>query len=352
MMRLPLLSTLFLGLILALSSCDDPKDKSRIATGNNTGGTNSGTVNGSPAIGTPPSAPLYTWRDYRPLFDQSGRVVFGIQRPNDPRGDSVLFQGRSFALASTFYRGRSIVREGENQGGMIDENGSFVLPMIYHKISGISDSGLVEVALLDSATGKISEGVVNLNGEFIVPLEYERADLLNRGHLIKIKKGKSWGLLSETGEQLLPMEYSEINQFQGGYGTIKKGGRYGLIDEKGTLVVEPKYLSIKGFRQGVALVKEKEQSYFIMGEDFKNINGEYYQAFAAISYQDPQTNNFGDNFGIPQDTIIRETFMTADGNIALAQENKWGVVGAAGDVVIPFENKSVGLKEGEWYGVK
>lgn len=342
-MRLPLFYTLCLGMILALSSCDDDKGKGRIATGNNA----------VPGIGTPPpAAALYTWRDYRPLFDANGRVVFGIQRPNDPRGDSVLFSGRSFALASTFYMGRSIVREGENQGGMIDENGTFILPMTCHKISGISDSGLVEIAILDSATKKISEGVVNINGEYIVPLEYDKADLLQRGKLIKVGKGKKYGLLDENGQEVLPMIYSDIGRYQGGYATIKKGGRVGLINGNGEVVVEPKYLTIKGFSQGVALVKEKEQSYFLMDEEFKNINGEFYQAFAAISFQDPQTNNFGDNFGIALDTVIRETFMTGDGNIAVAQNNKWGVIGAAGDIVLPFDFKSVGLKGGEWYGVE
>ena len=344
-MKRSTLYLLFLGLVLGLTSCDD-SGNNKIATGPGAPGS------GTPAITAPNAGPAYTWKDYQPLYDANGRVVFGIKRPNDPRGDSVLWGGRSFALASTFYLGRSIVREGEHQGGMINERGEYVLPLIHHKISGISDSGLVEIAILDSASGKVSEGVVNIDGQTIVPVEYDVADMMVRGKLIKVAKGKRYGLLDANGKELIPMQYSDIGDFQGGYAPIKKGGRLGLINEQGEIVVEPKYQRIMGFRNGVALIKEAENRYFIMDESFKNINGEYYQAFAAISYADPMTNNIGDNFGIPQDTVIRETFMTGDGNIAVAQENKWGVIGAAGDVIIPFENTRVGIKDGEWYGIK
>jgi|GEM_PF-6391016 len=329
---------------LALASCDSEPTSTATTPTN-------GVQPNQNFNGPNPAAPLYTYKDFAPLRDQNGRIIYGIQRPNDPRGDSVLFGGLSFELGSTFYLGRAIVRNGEHEGGMIDDKGSFVLPMDFHKISSISDSGLVEVAKLDSGSRKIKEGVYNIDGEVIVPLEYDRADLMLRGRLIKVGNGRRVGLVDATGKELLPIEYQEINRFSEGFATVKKGGVYGLIDETGTVVVKPQYQALKEFRQGITLAKENG-SYFIMDETFKNINGELYQAFATISYIDPQTGRFGDNFGIPLDTITRQTFLTADGNIAVAQSNKWGVVGAAGDIVLPFEYKSVGLKGGEWYGVE
>lgn len=328
---------------LALASCDS--EPTTPATG--TTGAQTGQAFGGPN----PAAPLYTYKDFAPLYDQNGRIIYGIQRPNNPLGDSVLFGGLSFELGSTFYLGRAIVRNGEHEGGMINDIGTFVLPLEYHKISSISDSGLVEVAKLDSGTRKVKEGVYDINGELVVPIDYDVADLMLRGRLIKVGNGRKVGLMDATGKELLPVVYQEINRFSEGYATIKKGGRYGLINESGQVVIEPKYEALKEFRQGITLAKENG-SYFIMDETFKNINSEIYQAFATISYQDPQTGRFGDNFGIPLDTIIRQTFLTADGNIAVAQSNKWGVVGAAGDIVLPFEYKSVGLKGGEWYGVE
>ena len=95
-------------------------------------------------------------------------------------------------------------------------------------------------------------GVLSIKGVLIPLGKYSNISLLDNG-LIKVsnEKGNLYGLLNKDGKELLPLQYSYISSFKGGYATICLGGvrnnnypynyiggKWGVIDNTGRFVKE------------------------------------------------------------------------------------------------------------------
>ncbi len=84
-------------------------------------------------------------------------------------------------------------------------------------------------------------------------------------------ENKKYGVISSTGEIILPFEYDEIVDFSEGLFTIKKfdvnpkqyydnnwnmvtSGKYGFVDMDGNVIIEPQYDDVTPFNNSTALV--------------------------------------------------------------------------------------------------
>lgn len=127
-------------------------------------------------------------------------------------------------------------------------------------------------------------GVASIKGIVVPSGKYRGINLLDNG-LIEIYDYDGdyvYGLLNKQGKEILPMEYSYISSFKGGYATVClggkwsydfgariEGGKWGVIDETGKFVKE--------------CISDEEEKLSISEEsNIKNNNDKLYEAPSVI----------------------------------------------------------------------
>ncbi|TGD81666.1 WG repeat-containing protein [Hymenobacter wooponensis] len=88
------------------------------------------------------------------------------------------------------------------------------------------------------------------------------------------REGNRWGLLSASGDTLLPATYASIGEFKDGRAVVEREGMRGFIDDKGKEVVKPAYAALYPYSGGYARARIGKLYTFLdeQGEEF----GAYY----------------------------------------------------------------------------
>lgn len=149
--------------------------------------------------------------------------------------------------AQSFKNGVAIVRDGTKYG-FIDENGKAIGKGIaYSSITEFvgTTNYLVSIGGKKSDKANIQKSRKNLNVENFAG-----------SCLLGIENAK-WGIISNKGDVVIPVEYAEISSLKDGIAYIIKNDKWGLIGMDMKFIVEPqKYTLISDFcDKGVALVQ-------------------------------------------------------------------------------------------------
>lgn len=56
-----------------------------------------------------------------------------------------------------------------------------------------------------------------------------------------VKRNGLWGIVNRNNTPLLPIEYTRVHWFDGGYAGIQKNELWGLVNNKGVITIEPQY---------------------------------------------------------------------------------------------------------------
>ena len=80
-----------------------------------------------------------------------------------------------------------------------------------------------------------------------IPIGYQEAKPWGN-QLLKVRRGKSYGLLRKSGEVVLNADYSRISDLNCyGKAILQKGSKYGVISADGEVMVAVKYQDIYDF---------------------------------------------------------------------------------------------------------
>ncbi|MEM7548979.1 MAG: WG repeat-containing protein [Bacteroidota bacterium] len=157
--------------------------------------------------------------------------------------------------------------ERNNNWGLIDQLGNFIIEPRYESISSIreeyflayeeeswsliNDLGKVLLNDFDSirlsgkyATAKKKStntnewNVYGLNGERITSKNYSSILDMSEG-LFVFKKNNYWGVFDLQGREVILPKYEKIWPFESGKAIVKYHGKYGLIDKGGDFLLQP-----------------------------------------------------------------------------------------------------------------
>ena len=187
--------------------------------------------------------------------------------------------------------------------GVINTEGTIVVPAIYDDMSSFTDGGGMARVELDE-----KKGYINPNGETIIPIIYDKIGWEGEGLIDACKDGK-YGYIDTKGNVIIPFEYQFASGFNGGIAIVRKDNNYGCINTKNETVIPFEYFNMEGFKDGMCKVEKLGKRGYIDNENKVVIPIEY------------------DQFG----------YRWKNGMISAQKDGKWGVINTKNEVIVPFE---------------
>jgi hypothetical protein len=141
-----------------------------------------------------------------------------------------------FDMAEMFSEGLSTVQVGQKYG-LIDENGSYVLPLSPFDYLGSVHDGLA------SYRANNKYGFIDIHGKTIIKPQFDWVDEFSEGLcVVRNDSGKSgtgkYGYIDATGKTVIDLKYQYANKFEGGKAKIEIDNLWGEIDKTGK-ILEP-----------------------------------------------------------------------------------------------------------------
>lgn len=150
--------------------------------------------------------------------------------------------------------------------GMMDKNRKVILPAVYDAICSdcYSKSDLIKVAMLHpygfinrdnevDARVKYHYGLIDISGNIILEVKYTSIFMPISSSVYAVCSDEGNAVLNKSGEIIVPFKrYSYIDGFDGGFARVnvrddKGRQRWGMINEKGEEVLPLEYSNIWNF---------------------------------------------------------------------------------------------------------
>ncbi len=91
----------------------------------------------------------------------------------------------------------------------------------------------------------------------VVEPKYEQLYLFTKDGLARFCAHGLWGFVNKKGEEVIPAQYEDANNFSEGLAAVKIDGLYGFIDTTGKMVLEPQFEGVdNGFHFDRCIIDE------------------------------------------------------------------------------------------------
>lgn len=158
-----------------------------------------------------------------------------------------------FAEATPFRGGRAAVREG-GRWGLLDAAGDWAAPPAFEELWWFADEPRFwryragdRWGLLDALGGRLTEAVYEDFGDW-------------HAGAVNFRQGVAWGLLSESGQVVLPPEYRTLVPLGGDSAWWKAqadDGTWGLVDREGRWQLAPRYEGLEPLSATLVLAQRE-----------------------------------------------------------------------------------------------
>jgi len=111
-------------------------------------------------------------------------------------------------------------------------------------------------------------GIIDKKGKVLINFIYEDAQEFNEGWM-PVKKDAKWSFINRSGSSIAPFQYESVEPFQEGVArvSLKRSDitipLYGLISKTGEQILPCNFISIGDFVGGKALVTEYTSNYLV-----------------------------------------------------------------------------------------
>lgn len=230
-----------------------------------------------------------------------------------------------------FFERKSARVRVEKKWGVINQQGTLIMPIEYQSIS-LRSGGLIAFQKNDKW------GLANPKGEIYLEPKYDEINHYFDG-LAVVKKDKLYGFINNTGKEIVAPKYSRVEDFSYGLSKIEIEGLFGFINESGKEIIPPAYTKANNFSEGFAMVA-KNQKYGFIDISGKPVIPLKYNDASDFSEGLASVGQFGqygfiDKFGkmiLP--VKYDETKPFVNGLAPIKVEEKWGFINKSGTVVI------------------
>ena len=169
---------------------------------------------------------------------------------------------------------RSRYIPGDDLYGMLSVTGDVVIEPQYNYLGLFTEENLARFQ--DYETGLW--GYINESGEEVIPAQYEDAQDFSEG-LAAVKVDGLYGFIDVSGEMVIEPQFEGVgSEFAYERCVIQENGMLGVIDQTGVSIVKPQYKSIEMYCESYFIVQSSEGEYGIIDRD-----GE-----VVVEYQDSE----------------------------------------------------------------
>ncbi len=187
-------------------------------------------------------------------------------------------------------------------------------------------------------------GMISASGNWVLPADY---DAIHQHHLLKLQKGQKYGLADPNGKLILPTEYDGIFPIRDQFFLLLKAGKKGLMDNTGRLLIPLEF-------DHIAQLRDSEGNFVDLFETWEfGLRGIYDICGSKVQHaRFARIDIFREGFAIVQEAgrfglIDLEGNISADcqfeqlvgpseGLVAAKVKNRWGFINVKGDQVLPF----------------
>ena len=168
------------------------------------------------------------------LIDFSGKVVLQADYDDIKALDSV--------------RNRLVIAK-DNKKGLVDTAGNIIVDTNYDDIVGELTSSKTGYITVIESEGNRLYGYISSNGDKRIDCQYDEISIISdiqdlNKILLVVKKEDKYGIIDEQNNQVLPIEYEEIDSlFTNNVFACKKDSKWGIINSNNEVVVDYNYLS-------------------------------------------------------------------------------------------------------------
>lgn len=146
--------------------------------------------------------------------------------------------------------------------GYIDSKGDFIISPDFSKAASFDENKLAIVCKDDNC------GVININGEYVIPPVYNSIEPFVESRAVYVQ-GDIMGVIDESGKIITKRPYVFVSSYSDSlaFVNIKTSSDehlYGYIDRDGNEVIPPNYLEGSDFKNNYALVKSRDCTYQVI----------------------------------------------------------------------------------------
>lgn len=168
------------------------------------------------------------------LIDFSGKVVL------EAKYDDIK--------SLDFVRNRLIITK-ENKKGLVDTAGNIIVDTNYDDIIGeLTSQKTGYITVLESDENKLY-GYISANGDKSINPQYDEISTISdiqdsNKILLVVKKEDKFGIVDEQNNQILPIEFEEIDSlFTNNVFACKKDSKWGVVNSNNEVIIDYNYLS-------------------------------------------------------------------------------------------------------------
>ncbi|MDD3138205.1 MAG: WG repeat-containing protein [Lachnospiraceae bacterium] len=202
---------------------------------------------------------------------------------NAPAGCEVVTDGVTAIEDMIVVRNITDAYGNNSKYGVMNINGSMVVPLIYDNINLFSE-GLAAVCVSQPYQYELYPGVmvtasndkigfIDKTGNVVIPMIYDsissstvswgdgstgtgsrKSPGFSEG-LVSVQKDGKWGVIDRLGNTIIPFKYDlPVGSFHNGLASYSSGTKSGFVNSSGKVVVPAKYDYVADFSEGYAIV--------------------------------------------------------------------------------------------------
>lgn len=272
----------------------------------------------------------------------------------DKEGDFIVPFGK-YDIAKPFGLGRKAIVANKGRYGIIDEYGQYALPLEYDFIEHPSQYSRYATIFVATKGNQIMMFDENVN---IIPLTGVTSYINWNGFLIVSDINNKRGVVTYSGQQIIPFEYDTLFQRKPPNYIAKKENRYGYITHNNKIIIPFDYKYIYEINDGLVYVNQEgkvgmydEKGRIKIPFEYDAIYDTWYNNFDSektrfIVVQNGKVGTIDEENKI----VIPIIYEALSGWVEYGPEahfarkdGKYGLISYEGDIIIPIEYEYVGI---------
>ena len=235
---------------------------------------------------------------------------------------------------------------GDDLYGMLSVTGEVVIVPQYNYLGLFTEENLARFQ--DYETGLW--GYINESGEEVIPAQYEDAQDFLDG-LAAVETDGLYGFIDVSGEMVIEPQFEGVgSEFAYERCVIQSGGLQGVIDQTGVSIVKPQYKSIEMYCESYFIVQSSEGEYGIIDRDGEVVveyldseiyavtdSGYYFVSGSYIDNKDLMCDFAGNQYYVESYSLSYPLYQIhSDSKIAFSSDGMiWGLMDlSCGEVIL------------------